>query len=278
MQILVFYYRFFNLSWLWRGTNYTQISDATALVISSSRIKARHKRTNERTTDQNQCICRGAGWWWCWWCWSDFGKSWVDFSEKDKYTYIYMYFKTWDVLFQWHVSKLLLNRGWIICTVMLLWNQPSIPNFRYSIDIEFGPRRGISFKGEEELFHHCRDCSSFLCVTICGIWKKTHCHLVLQDLASIKKIQARNGNLFLGLNVVKRICNSLLGEICFEGSHVEPGFVWNFCWNYCGAPEFHWHELNFGYQFFAPGHVRTFGVSTATKWTTWVVGWKRLIQ
>lgn len=58
--------------------------------------------------------------------------------------------------------------------------------------------------------------------------KKTHCHLVLQDLAAIKKIQARNGNLFLGLNVVKRICNSLLGEICFEGSHVEPGFVETF--------------------------------------------------
>ena len=58
---------------------------------------------------------------------------------KWKYIYIYMYFKTLDILFQWHVSKKLLNRGWIICIVMLLWNQPSIPNFRYSIDIEFGP-------------------------------------------------------------------------------------------------------------------------------------------
>ena len=189
-----------------------------------------------------------------------------------------MYFKTWDILFQWHVSKLLLNRGWIICTVMLLWNQPSIPNFRYSIDIEFGPRRGISFKGEEELFHHCRDCSSFLCVTICGIWKKNSLSSCSSRFGFNQKDPSTKWQPVPRLECSQKNMQFIVRWDLLWGKPRGAGFCWNFCWNYCGAPEFHWHELNFGYQFFAPGHVRTFGVSTATKWTTWVVGWKRLIQ
>lgn len=67
---------------------------------------------------------------------------------------LYIYFKTWDIPFQWHVSKNCCSMvvgsfaSWCFCG-----KKTSILNFRVltsdSIDIEFGPLfQGIIFKGE----------------------------------------------------------------------------------------------------------------------------------
>lgn len=277
MQILVFDYRFFNLSWLWRGANYTQISDATALVISSSRIKARHSapmsapltRTSAFAEVQDGDGAGGAG-------------PTLERVElilaKWKYIYIYTCISKHGTSFSNGMSQ---NCCWIGVASCASWCFCGT-NQAYQI-LGTPLTSSLAPEGESvsrvkrkcftiaEIAHH-------FCVSQFAVFEKNSLSSCSSRFGCNQKDPSTKWQPVPRLECSQKNMQFIVRWDLLWGKPRGAGFCWNICCNYCGAPEFHWHELNFGYQFFAPGHVRTFGVSTATKWTTWGVGWKRPIQ